>query len=84
MEEVKQEIRQPIKVLASFAPEKLAVHFFSWRGRNYKVSSMNLFHIERDGAKKIYHVAVTAEGNCYQLAFDPVTLTWELRDVISL
>ena len=84
MEEVKQVIKEPVKVIASFAPKKVAVHYFSWRGKTYRVNSVNLFHIEKDGNKKIYHFAVSAHGNAYQLAFDPVTLEWELKDVVTI
>lgn len=82
-QDVKQQIKEPIKVLASFAPQKIQIHFFSWRERTYKVESMNLFHIGKDGDKKLYNFAVSADGNSYQLTFNPVTLEWELEDVVS-
>ena len=78
-----EEIGERVKVLASFAPEKLIVHFFSWRGRTYKVDSMNLFHVERDADRQIYNFAVSAGGNTYQLTFDPVSLDWQLKDILA-
>jgi len=84
MEEVKTAIEEPIKVVASFSPSKFKVHFFNWRDRTYQVESMNLFHIERDGNKKLYHFAVTAQGNSYELVYNPVTLDWQLGDIVQI
>lgn len=95
--ETVQEVGEKVKVLASFAGFKITIHFFSWRGRTYKVDSMNLFHIERDADRQIYNFAVSATeggngersrtaalGNTYQLTFDPTTLEWQLKDVLAL
>ncbi|MDP3992601.1 MAG: hypothetical protein Q8Q05_00030 [bacterium] len=110
--EVVQEVGERVKVLASFAGFKLTIHFFSWRGRTYKVDSMNLFHIEKDAQHQIYNFAVSATeggnsersrsstplratlspskgrtaavGNTYQLTFDPITLEWQLKDILAL
>ncbi|MCR4278123.1 MAG: hypothetical protein NUV80_01595 [Candidatus Berkelbacteria bacterium] len=82
--EMVQEVGEKVKVLASFAGFKITIHFFSWRGRTYKVDSMNLFHVEKDAQHQIYNFAVSALGNTYQLTFDPVTLEWQLKDVLSL
>lgn len=82
--EVQQKIREPIKVLASFAAPMIRIYFFSWRSRTYKVESMNLFHLEKDGNTIRYHFAVSAEGNAYQLAFNPQTLEWQLEDLVAL
>lgn len=84
MQNVKEHIEEPIKVVASFSPHKFKVHFFSWRDRTYQVESMNLFHIEKDGNKKLYHFAVSAEGNAYDLVYNPVTLDWQLADVVQV
>ncbi len=84
MENAKTAIKEPVRVIASFGPNKFKVHFFNWRDRTYQVQSMNLFHIARDGNKKLYHFAVTAAGNSYELVYNPVTLDWQLSDVVSL
>lgn len=84
VQEVMQEVGERVKVLASFAGFKITIHFFSWRGRTYKVSSMNLFHIEKDAQHQIYNFAVSAVGNTYQLTFDPITLEWQLKDILAL
>lgn len=78
-----EEIGEGVKVLASFNATKLVVHFFSWRGRTYRVESMNLFHVEKDADRQIYNFAVSSGGNTYQLTFDPVSLDWQLRDVLA-
>lgn len=79
----REEIGDQIKVLASFGPAKVTVHFFSWRGRTYRVDSMNLFHIAKDADRQIYNFAVSSGGNTYQLTFDPVGLDWQLKDVVA-
>jgi hypothetical protein len=93
--ETHQKIGEPVKILASFGINKIQIHFFSWQDRTYKVGSMNLFHIGRDGDQKYYHFAVSAiEGgdgepsrttdNTYQLSFNPTTLVWQLEDIIEI
>jgi len=84
MADVRQEVGERVKVLASFSATKLVVHFFSWRDRTYKVDSMNLFHIEKDAEKQIYNFAVSSGGNTYQLTFDPISLEWLLKDVVTV
>ncbi len=83
MSEVKTRVGESVKVVASFSPNRFKVHFFNWRDRTYQVQSMNLFHIARDGNKKLYHFAVTAAGNSYELVYNPVTLDWQLEGVVS-
>ena len=72
-----------VNVLASFTNFKITIHFFSWQERTYKVDSMNLFHIARDGNRLIYNFAVSSGANSYQLTFDPVTLEWQLMEVVD-
>ena len=84
MGEVTQEVRERVKVLASFTNFKITIHFFSWRDRTYKIDSMNLFHIERYGKRLIYNFAVSSNGNSYQLTFDPITLEWQLKGVVEI
>jgi hypothetical protein len=80
---VKQIVGDKIRVLASFAERKIQIHFFHWHDRIYKVETTNLFHIEKDGNAKYYHFAVSSQGNDYQIAFNPVTLEWQLKDVVA-
>lgn len=83
MDGVEREAGERVRVLASFAPKKIRIHFFSWRERTYKVDSVNLFHIAKDNDRNFYHFAVSAAGNSYLLIFDPVTLEWKLVEVID-
>ncbi|HSX42062.1 MAG TPA: hypothetical protein VLE93_01805 [Candidatus Saccharimonadales bacterium] len=80
--EAKEKIGETIRVLASFSEAKIRIHFFHWRDQIFKVDSVNLFHIEKDGNKKRYHFAVSAKGSDYQIAFDPVSLEWQLVDSV--
>lgn len=82
--EAVQKVIEPIRVLASFSEAAIRIHFFNWRDRIYKVESANLFHIERDGATKRYHFAVSSSGNDYQIAFNPITLEWQLEETLTL
>ena len=70
--------------MASFSENAIKIHFFNWRERIYKVEAMNLFHIERDGNTKRYHFAVSVKNNSYQLSYDPITLNWQLEEVVSI
>lgn len=81
--EAKQKIGETVRVLASFAEQKVQLHFFNWRDQIFKVDSVNLFHIEKNGDKKRYHFAVSARGSDYQIAFDPTTLEWQLINTIT-
>jgi len=81
---VKEEIDEPVKVVASFNGAKIKIHFFDWRSRVYQVNSVNLFHIAKDGDRPSYNFSVSAEGNSYQIAFDPYSLSWRLVDIVSL
>jgi hypothetical protein len=84
MGEVKTEIGEPVQVVVSFAPRKLCIQSFSWEGRSYTVSSINLFHIAKDGDGKLYHFAVTAQDNSYELIFNPFTLDWHLGGIVQV
>jgi hypothetical protein len=84
IKEFVQSVNESIRVLASFSENKIKIHYFNWRDRLYKVDSMNLFHIGQDGDKKHYHFAVSASGNSYQIVYDPVTLHWQLEEVVQL
>jgi len=78
--ELKQRSRETVKVLASFDLSSLKIYFFSWRNRTYKVESMNMFHISRDGDRRYYHFAVSSGPNSYELVFDPSRLRWQLGE----
>lgn len=81
--DVMQKISEPIRVLASFAESSIKIHFFHWRGRVYKVESMNMFHLEKDGDHKLYHFAVAVGGNSYELTYNPILLEWRLEEVVN-
>ncbi len=83
MIETKEAIGEPVKVIVSFSPGKIRLHFFEWQSRTYRVESMNLFHIAKDADKHLYHFSVSSDGNSYELVFDPTTLTWQLEEVVS-
>ncbi len=79
-----QRLEEPIRVIASFDGPKIRLHSFEWRERIYQVESVNLFHIEKDAKKSLYHFAVTAAGNDYDIVFNPVNLTWQLQEIANV
>jgi len=74
---------EPIRVVASFDGPKVRLHSFEWRERIYQVEAVNLFYIERDAKKSLYHFTVTAAGNDYDIVFNPTNLSWKLREVVT-
>lgn len=84
MKDVVTAIAEPVKVVASFSGSKIRIHFFNWNDRIYKVDSVNLFHISRDGNTKNYHFSVSVGANSYELLFDPITLSWRLENVAEV
>jgi hypothetical protein len=81
--EIKQRTEEAVKVLASFDKANLKIYFFSWRNRTYKVDTINMFHISRDGDKRYYHFAVSSGPNTYELMFDPGRLRWQLTEAVQ-
>ncbi|HUD20898.1 MAG TPA: hypothetical protein VMQ44_02425 [Candidatus Saccharimonadales bacterium] len=78
-----EKIDEEIRVVASFSAPTIRIHFFYWHNRIYKVKSTNMFHIATDENAKTYHFSVTAEGNDYELSFNPINLHWRLIGVID-
>ena len=79
-----KQIRELIRVVASFDGSKVRLHSFEWRDRIYKVESVNLFFIEKDAKKSLYHFTVSAAGNDYDIVFNPQNLSWNLQEVVSI
>ena len=77
-------IDEPVKVLASFALPNIKIHSFFWRDRIYKVEATTMFHIANESNRKIYHFSVSSGGNAYDLAFDPISLSWLLTSAVQV
>jgi len=77
-------INEPVKVLASFALPNIKIHSFGWNDRIYKVEATTMFHIAHEYNQRIYHFSVLSQGNSYELAFDPSSLSWLLISVIQV
>ena len=82
--ETVETISEPIRVLASFSESRIKIHFFNWKDRIYKVESMNMFHLEKDGNYKLYHFAVSVKNNSYEITYNPILLEWRLEKAVSL
>ena len=79
-----EKIQEPIRVIASFNGPKVKLHSFEWRNRIYKVDSVNLFHIEKDADRRLYHFNTSSGGNDYDIVFNPANLSWKLQEVIDI
>jgi hypothetical protein len=75
---------ESIRVVASFDGPKIRLHSFEWRERIYQVESVNLFYIEKDAKKSLYHFAVSTGGNDYDIVFNPINLTWFLQEIVTV
>jgi hypothetical protein len=80
---VREEINQPVSVLASFshAPHGAVVvvpHIMKWRDRRYKLTQMGLYHPERRGRKQIHVFSFLADETTFRVELDPETLEWTL------
>ncbi|MEX1051829.1 MAG: hypothetical protein WEC83_00360 [Patescibacteria group bacterium] len=79
-----EQVQEPIRVVASFDGPKVRLHSFEWRERIYQVETVNLFHIEKDAEKSLYHFAVSSEGNDYDIVFNPTNLAWKLQEIVAV
>lgn len=74
-------VNEPVEVFANFNKKGAEPICFSWKNTDYNITSINFKHYSKDGDKKIYHFAVTANHETYKLIFDPTTLVWRLEEV---
>lgn len=77
-------INEAIYVTVDFSFPVISVLSFTWNKRTYEVESTNMFHIEKDHDRTLYHFAVSCSANCYELVYNPLTLEWRLETLISI
>jgi hypothetical protein len=70
---------EQIQVLVKFNGTKVQPLAFRRAGRDYKIESLNLVHHHREGTETIFNFHVTANGNYFNLRFEPETLSWFLE-----
>lgn len=86
---VSNRINESIKVYAVYneprscrAPhERLQPVAFHWRNRRYRVREITYVWRESRGESELYHFAVTADDNVYELCYETRSLNWTLARV---
>lgn len=76
-------VNEPIKVLVKFSGNKVVPVVFAWQNRRYKINKVNLIHVARKGANKVYFFSVSDQANYYRLCFDTGDLSWELNEIYT-
>ncbi len=71
-------VGEDIRVGAAFDDGKIMPLWFRWRGRYYKVESVNFTWSSNEGNGKLRHYAVTSGANNYELCFNSRDLEWKL------
>lgn len=61
--------------------ERLQPVAFCWRNRRYRVGDITYVWRESRGENELYHFAVTADGNVYELLYETRTLNWTLATI---
>ena len=72
------EINEPIKVGAIFSHGEIRPAWFSWNGRQVKISETTFFWRTREGSAAILHFSVTDGQGLYEICYNSETLGWRL------
>lgn len=78
-----ENINEPIEAVISFKKNGVVPKFFSWRNKWYQVEKVHLVHTSQNGSQILYHFSVTDKANCFQLTFNPFTLSWILATLYN-
>jgi hypothetical protein len=76
-----EKINEQIEVLAKFTQEKVSPLQFKWRSKIYRIEKLNLMHMEKKGADKIYFFSVSDEANSFRLSFSTRDLSWRIEEL---
>jgi len=80
IENMFEEINQPIEVIAKFAGNKTIPVKFLWHGREILVKKVNLSYSRFEGRVKFHFFAVSDNTNYFKLQFNSDNLTWTLLE----
>lgn len=72
------EINIPIKVGAVFSRGEIRPVWFSWNGRQVRVSETTFTWRTREGSAAILHFSVTDGQGLYEICYNDETLGWRL------
>ncbi len=73
-----EDINERVEAAVLFKNGQAIPHSFLWRGRKYKVDSINLEHREKRGNDTLLCFSVVSGATTYELLFDNHNLTWTL------
>ena len=75
-------IDEPIQVAMLFRGEEIRPHAFLWNGHRYEVRHVTLVHKTHIGDVLQWHFTVqTIQGSTARLAFDTLSLGWQLEEM---
>lgn len=72
------ELNEPIEVAAVFSRGGIRPVWFSWNGRQVRVSETTFFWRTREGSAAILHFSVTDGQGLYEICYNAETLGWRL------
>lgn len=72
------EINEPIKVGAIFSRGEIRPVWFSWNGRQVRVSETTFFWRTREGSAAILHFSVTDGQGLYEICYNNESHVWRL------
>jgi hypothetical protein len=75
------ELNERISVGAVFSAGEMKPAWFLWRGRKYQVGEVTYAWESKEGMARLRHFSVMSGGNVYNISYNPVEYTWELRGV---
>lgn len=74
-------INESINVKVDFTKKQVTPLSFSWRNKDYKISTIELTYTSKKGASELFHFSVTSKDNVYKITFNPKTLSWQLDEI---
>jgi len=77
-----EDIHEPVEMIALFRLGKLLPLKFRWRERVYRVERINGNWTTDEGALRIHHFAVAADGpDIFDLSYNERAHSWKLEKV---
>jgi hypothetical protein len=76
-----EELNEEVEVRAFFSRRGARPYAFTWRGRQYKVDSFNLYHSARKGETLFHYFSVSTKADFFELCLNSRNLRWTLVKV---
>ena len=75
-----EHVNEPVEVLAAFRRGRLDPLVLKWKGRDERITKVNLMHTEREGREQIHYFSVTGIGASYRLPARPPAVSWGVEE----